>query len=365
MLYFDYAATTPLHPDVIDVMSAFLADPQSFGNASSQHSLGKEALRMITLARANMAELIGAQPQEIIFTSGATESINMAVKGVAWRQQHKGKHLITTHIEHSASLETSKFLGKQGFAVTYLYPDAQGRVNPQDLQAAIRDDTILVSIMHVNNETGVIQDIARFGQICHDYHIPLHVDAAQSVGKLPLDVEACHIDLLSLSAHKFYGPKGIGALYIRSKPQLRLRPLLHGGGQEFGMRPGTLATHQIVGLGKAAEVVKLEMAQVAKKTTILRDRLWQGIKDKPGIMLNGCLDAMSPFILNINLGDRDIEMLSEKIAFSAGSACHVDAAPSHVLIAMGVPIAQIKSSVRFSLGHFTTKKEIDQLVKLL
>lgn len=367
MIYCDYAASTPMDPQVVDAMLVVMRDVGVFGNPSSSHTYGRDAARLIEKVRQQVASLINANPNEIMLTSGATESINTAIKGVAVRQQTKGRHIVTTQVEHGAVLGTCQYLAKQGFEVTYLKPDRQGFINPTLVEQAIRDDTILVSIIHVNNETGAIQDINRIGGICRAKQIPFHVDAVQAIGKIPIDVANQNIDLLSMSAHKFYGPKGTGVLYVRCAPYVKLTPLLHGGGQEKGLRAGTSATHQIVGLGKAAELAQQYLATEPQRIRQLRDRLWQGIQQAvPAAKLNGDLSTMAPHILNVSLPGVDLAELAKYVAFSQGSACHSESqTASHVLTAMQIPLEQIYQSVRFSLGRFTTAAEIDQLISAI
>ena len=290
-IYFDYAATTPVDPRVAQKMSECLLAEGNFGNpASRSHKYGWEAEEAVELARRQVADLVNADPREIVWTSGATESDNLAIKGVAHFYKNKGKHLITSRIEHKAVLDTCRHLEREGFEVTYLEPGSDGIVTPEQVAAAIREDTVLVSIMHVNNEIGVINDIAAIGEVCRAKKVFFHVDAAQSAGKIDIDLEAMKVDLMSFSAHKIYGPKGVGALYVRRKPRIRLEAQIHGGGHERGMRSGTLATHQLVGMGEACRIAKAEMHEEQIRIGALRERLWQGLQDIEEIHVNGSFD---------------------------------------------------------------------------
>lgn len=363
-IYLDYAATTPLDPAVIN---AIIENLPNFGNPSSiSHAIGQQASRQIEQARQEVAELIHAQPNEIIWTSGATEANNLAIKGSAWFYQHKGRHIITSKIEHKAVLGSCDYLQQQGFEVTYLPTDKRGLIDLAQLSAALRPDTILVSIMHVNNELGVIQDIATIAAICRSHGITFHVDAAQSFGKLPIDVAQLPVDLMSFSGHKIYAPKGIGVLYVRRKPRARLVPLLHGGGQEQGLRAGTLATLNIIGLGVAARVARDNMSAEQQRIKMLRDKLIAGINGAGNIQFNTDL-ANSVFgILNISvLGVEGEALLSalNNLALSTGSACNsasIDS--SHVLRAIGLSDQLAHQSLRLSLGRFTTEAEIDYAI---
>ncbi|MBS0907384.1 IscS subfamily cysteine desulfurase [Pantoea dispersa] len=366
-IYLDYAATTPADPRVASKMMQFLTLDGTFGNpASRSHRFGWQAEEAVDVARNQVAELINADPREIVFTSGATEADNLALKGAAQQHQARGKHIITSQTEHKAVLDSCAQLAREGFDITFLQPGADGIVTPAMLEAALRDDTVLVSLMHVNNETGVIQDIAALGALCHARDILFHVDATQSVGKLPLDVSALPVDLMSFSAHKLYGPKGIGALWVRRKPKLQIDAQMHGGGHERGMRSGTLPVHQIVGMGEAYRIAREEMADESARLATLRHRLWQGISTLSDVQLNGSLEQGAPNILNISFAHVDGEsliMALKDLALSSGSACtSASLEPSYVLRAMGVDQQLAYSSLRFSLGRFTTQEEIDYAI---
>jgi len=370
-IYLDYMSTTPVDPRVAEKMAHYLTLDGVFGNpASVTHRFGLEARAAVEVARQQVANLINADPKEIIWTSGATESDNLAIKGVAEFYQHKGRHIITCRTEHKAVLDTCDYLSQKGFDITYLDVNQDGLINLQDLADALREDTILVSIMHVNNETGVVQDIAAIGELTRQHKVLFHVDAAQSAGKLPLDMNTLPVDLMSLASHKIYGPKGIGALYVRRKPKVRLFAQTHGGGHEFGLRSGTLPTHQIVGMGEAfalaSELLSVESIELAR----LRDRLWDGIKDMPGISINGSVEHRIAGILNIHVHDTDGESLiaavQDQLAISAGSACSsTTVEPSHVLSAMGLTAQQANNSLRIAVGRFTTETDIDMAITLL
>lgn len=369
IVYLDYMATTPVDPRVALVMQSCLMQNGNFGNPSSDsHKIGWAAHEAVELARAQVASLINAEPAEIIFTSGATESINLALKGAATFYARQGKHIITMQTEHKAVLDTCAFLETQGFEVTYLKPESTGLLSIQTLTEAIRPDTILASIMQVNNETGVIQDIEAIGKVLREKGVLFHVDAAQSIGKLSIDISKLPIDLMSLASHKIYGPKGVGALYIRSKPRVQLVPQMHGGGQEMGLRAGTLATHQIVGMGKAYEIAKQEMQANSEKILALKKRLWSGIHDLGGLHLHGALQTI-PNCLNFSVDGVNGESLLvalHDLALSLGSACNsANPEPSHVLIAMGISREEANRSFRISIGKFTTEKEIDLAVTRL
>ena len=369
-IYLDYSATTPVDPRVAEKMMQCLTLDGIFGNpASRSHRFGWQAEEVVDEARNHIADLIGADPREIVFTSGATESNNLAIKGIAHFYQKQGKHIITCKTEHKAVLDPCRYLEGEGFEVTYLDPQPNGLVTLQQLEAAMRDDTILVSLMHVNNEIGVIQDVAAIGELCRARKIFFHVDAAQSVGKIAIDVEAMKIDLLSMSAHKIYGPKGIGALFVRRKPRVRLESQMHGGGHERGMRSGTLPTHQIVGMGEAFRIAKLEMADEEARVLTLRDRLWQGLKDIEEVYINGDLERRVPGNLNVSFAyveGESLIMALKDLAVSSGSACtSASLEPSYVLRALGLSDELAHSSIRFSIGRFTTEEEIDYTVKLL
>lgn len=364
-VYFDYAATTPVDRRVAERMVAFLTEDGVFGNpASRSHGLGWQAEEAVEHARAQVAQLIGADPREIVFTSGATEADNLALKGVFWSQRAAGKdHIVTSRIEHKAVLDSCHWLESQGARVTYLEPDRQGRINADDLAAALTPNTALVSLMHVNNEVGSINDLAALGKVVHDHGTLFHVDGAQGVGKLPLDLAQLPVDLLSISAHKVYGPKGIGALYVRRKPGLQLIPLIHGGGHERGMRSGTLPTHQIVGLGEACSIAAAELHQDAQRLSVLRERLVLGIAQLPGAEFSVDPATGFPGILNIHFPGLDGEALLlslARLAVSSGSACNsATLEPSYVLTALGLPRDAALSAIRLSIGRYTTDADID------
>lgn len=367
-IYLDYSATTPVDPRVAEKMMQCLTMDGIFGNpASRSHRFGWQAEEAIDIARNHIADLIGADPREIVFTSGATEADNLALKGVANFYQKKGKHIITSKTEHKAILDTCRQLEREGFEVTYLAPKSDGLIDLNELENAMREDTILVSIMHVNNEIGVVQDIAAIGELCRSKGIIYHVDATQSVGKLPIDLSTLKVDLLSLSAHKVYGPMGIGALYVRRKPRIRLEAQMHGGGHERGMRSGTLPVHQIVGMGEAYRILKEEMVDETKRLNELRLRLWNGIKDIEEVYINGSLEHTAPNILNVSFNyveGESLMMALKDLAVSSGSACtSASLEPSYVLRALGLTDELAHSSIRFSLGRFTTEEEIDYAIK--
>ncbi|MGL5285650.1 MAG: IscS subfamily cysteine desulfurase [Aeromonas sp.] len=369
-IYLDYSATCPVDPRVAEKMMQCLTMDGLFGNpASRSHRFGWQAEEAVDLARNQVAELIGADPREIVFTSGATESDNLAIKGAAHFYSGKGKHIITAKTEHKAVLDTCRQLEREGFEVTYLEPLPNGLFPLEMIENAMRDDTILLSIMHVNNEIGVIQDIAAIGALCRSRKVVFHVDAAQSAGKVELDVEAMKIDLLSLSAHKIYGPKGIGALYVRRKPRIRIEAQMHGGGHERGMRSGTLPTHQIVGMGEAFRIAKEEMADEMARIQRLRDRLWNGLKDIEEVYVNGDLHQRVASNLNVSFAyveGESLIMSLKDLAVSSGSACtSASLEPSYVLRALGMSDELAHSSIRFSIGRFTTEEEIDYAVRLI
>lgn len=369
-IYLDYAATTPADPRVASKMMQFLTLDGTFGNpASRSHRFGWQSEEAVDVARNQIAELVNADPREIIFTSGATESDNLAIKGAAHAHQARGKHIITSQTEHKAVLDSCQQLEREGFAVTYLTPAANGIISPDQLREALRDDTILVTLMHVNNETGVIQDIAAFGELCREREVLFHVDATQSVGKLPIDLSQLPVDLMSFSAHKLYGPKGIGALYVRRKPRVQIAAQIHGGGHERGMRSGTLPVHQIVGMGEAYRIAAEERETEMARLQTLRDRLWQGISTLPDVTLNGDLQQSAPNILNLSFADVEGEsliMALKDLALSSGSACtSASLEPSYVLRALGLSEELAHSSLRFSLGRFTTEEEIDYAIALV
>ncbi|MBS0357978.1 MAG: IscS subfamily cysteine desulfurase [Proteobacteria bacterium] len=367
-IYLDYMATTPVDPSVAEIMSRYLSIDGVFGNAGSvSHDYGIEAKKAIDHARQQVADLIHADPQEIIFTSGATESDNLAIQGAAYFYQNKGKHIVTCKTEHKAVLDTCQYLERQGFSVTYLEPMKNGLIDPEEFSNALCDDTILVSIMHANNEIGVLQDIAALSEIAKKRGIVFHVDAAQSAGKVSIDVKQWNVDLLSLSAHKVYGPKGIGALYVRRKPRVRLEPLIHGGNQELGLRSGTLATHQIVGMGEAFAIAKQALELESQRILKLRERLWQGLKDIEGIHMNGDSDQRIPGNLNVSFDKVDGESLMlalKDLAISTASACaSASVEPSYVLSALRIPKALAHSAIRLSIGRYTTEAEIDFVIE--
>lgn len=361
-IYLDYMSTTPVDPAVIQKMQESLSFDGFFGNpASQQHRYGWEAGELVKQARQEAAELVNADSREIIWTSGATEANNLAIKGAAFFYQRQGKHIITMSTEHKAVLNTCRYLMSKGFDVTFLDPEPNGLLDLSKLNEAVRSDTILASIMHVNNETGVIQNIAAIGDLLKEKGVLFHVDAAQSIGKLPIDLQLLKVDLLSFSGHKFYGPKGIGALYVRRKPRVRLEPLFHGGGQEWGLRSGTLATHQIVGMGMACTIAKKSLQSEYERMRGLRSRLWEGIGGLNSITVHG--EQCIPGCLNIGISGVDGEVLMRglnDLALSSGSACtSAIPEPSHVLLAMGLTREQANCSLRISFGRFTTEEEID------
>ena len=367
-IYLDYGATTPVDPRVVDAMIPWLRE--HFGNAASRsHAWGWEAEEAIEQARGQVADLIGADPREIVWTSGATESINLALKGAAHFYQGKGKHLITLKTEHKAVLDTCRELERQGFEVTYLDVKENGLIDLDVFKAALRPDTVLVSIMMVNNEIGVIQDVETLGEICREKGIIFHVDAAQATGKVEIDLQKLKVDLMSFSAHKTYGPKGIGALYVRRKPRVRIEAQMHGGGHERGFRSGTLATHQIVGMGEAFRLAREEMGTENERIRMLRDRLWAGLSQIEEVYLNGDMDQRVPHNLNVSFNyveGESLIMAIKELAVSSGSACtSASLEPSYVLRALGRNDELAHSSIRFTLGRFTTEQEIDYAVELL
>jgi cysteine desulfurase len=367
-IYLDYAATTPVDPRVAQKMSECLLAEGKFGNpASRSHQYGWEAEEAVEIARRQVADLLNCDPREIVWTSGATESDNLAIKGVAQFYQNRGKHVITSRIEHKAVLDTCRHLERQGWEVTYLDPGSDGLIDPQSVADAIRDDTTIVSIMHVNNEIGVVNDIAAIGEICRERKVFFHVDAAQSAGKIPIDLSELKVDLMSFSAHKIYGPKGMGALFVRRKPRVRLEAQIHGGGHERGMRSGTLATHQIVGMGEAFRIASEEMVEESSRILALRNRLVDGFKDMEEIYVNGTLKHHVPGIVNISFnfveGESLIMSLTD-LAVSSGSACtSASLEPSYVLRALGLNDELAHSSLRFSIGRFTTEEDVDHAIK--
>lgn len=368
-VYLDYSATTPVDPRVAEKMIPYLCE--KFGNpASRSHAYGWEAEKAVEEARAEVARYINADPREIVWASGATEADNLAIKGVAHFYKDKGKHLITVKTEHKAVLDSMRHLETEGFEVTYMDVEENGLLDLAKLEAAIRPDTTLVSVMAVNNEIGVIQDIAAIGEMCRRHGVLYHCDATQAVGKMDLDTEKLKIDLMSLSGHKVYGPKGIGALYVRRKPRVRIEPQIHGGGHERGMRSGTLPTHQIVGMGEAYRLARLEQAEEIKRIAALRDRLKDGIeKNIPEIVINGDMEHRVCSNLNVSFNfieGESLMMAVKDLAVSSGSACtSASLEPSYVLKSLGRSDELAHSSIRFTLGRFTTEEEIDFAVKLL
>jgi len=369
-IYMDYSATTPVDERVAEKMCTYLTRQGVFGNAASRsHEFGWKAESAIDQARKDVAQLINANPKEIIWTSGATESDNLAIKGAAHFYKKKGKHIVTLKTEHKAVLDSCRQLEREGYEVTYMDPEPSGLLDLQKFEATLRGDTVLVSIMHVNNEIGVIQDIAAIGEICREHKIIFHVDAAQSAGKIPIDTEKLKVDLMSFSAHKIYGPKGVGALYVRRKPRVRLEAQMHGGGHERGLRSGTLPTHQIVGMGEAFRIAREEMVEEEARITKLRDRLWNGLNDMEEVYLNGDLDHRVPGNLNVSFNfveGESLIMALKDMAVSSGSACTSSSLePSYVLRALGRNDELAHSSIRFSIGRFTTEEEVDYVANLL
>lgn len=366
-IYFDYAATTPVDPRVAERMMQYLTPTGMFGNpASKSHAFGWAAEEAVEQARHDVAALINADAKEIVWTSGATESNNLAIKGAAHFNERRGKHIITCKTEHKAVLDTCRQLEREGFEVTYLDPESNGLIDLDKLKAAMRADTTVVSIMQVNNETGVIQDIAAIGEMCRANKTVFHVDAAQSAGKVPIDMEALKVDMMSFSAHKIYGPKGIGALYVRRKPRVRIEAQMHGGGHERGMRSGTLPTHQIVGMGEAFRIAKLDMDTEKDRILMLRNRLYNGLKDIEEVYVNGDLERRVAGILNIsfNYVEGESLMMSLKdLAMSSGSACtSASLEPSYVLRALGRSDELAHSSLRLSMGRFSTVEDVDYAI---
>ncbi len=367
-IYLDYSATTPVDPRVAEKMIPYLVE--KFGNpASRSHAYGWEAEAAVEEARGHVAALVNADPKEIIWTSGATESDNLALKGAAHFYAGKGKHIITVKTEHKAILDTARELERQGFEVTYLDVLENGLIDLEQFKQAIRPDTILASVMMVNNEIGVIQPIETLGEICREKGIIFHVDAAQATGKVEIDLQKLKVDLMSFSAHKTYGPKGIGALYVRRKPRVRLEPQMHGGGHERGFRSGTLATHQIVGMGEAYRLAKLEMGEENVRIQALRDRLLKGLSDMEAVYVNGDMEQRAPHNLNMSFAyveGESLLMAIKDVAVSSGSACtSASLEPSYVLRALGREDELAHSSIRFTIGRFTTEEEIDYVVQLL
>ncbi|HBS26338.1 MAG TPA: IscS subfamily cysteine desulfurase [Gammaproteobacteria bacterium] len=369
-IYMDYSATTPVDGRVAEKMANFMTKDGAFGNpASRSHAFGWAADDAVKTSRKQVADLINANPKEIVFTSGATESDNLAIKGAAHFNQRKGKHIVTCKTEHKAVLDPCRELEREGYEVTYLDPESNGLIDIDKFKAALRDDTTVVSIMHVNNEIGVIQDIAALGEICRERKIIFHVDAAQSAGKVPIDMEALKVDMMSFSAHKIYGPKGIGALYVQRKPRVRVEAQMHGGGHERGMRSGTLATHQIVGMGEAFRIAKDEMAAENERLITMRNRLWDGFKDMEEVYLNGDLDQRVAGNLNVSFNfveGESLIMALKDIAVSSGSACtSASLEPSYVLRAIGRNDELAHSSIRFTYGRFSSSEEVDFTIDLV
>jgi cysteine desulfurase len=369
-IYLDYSSTTPVDPRVAAKMADCLTSDGVFGNpASRSHKFGWVAEEAVDIARNQIADLVNADPREIVFTSGATESNNLAIKGAANFYGKKGKHLITLKTEHKAVLDTMRQLEREGYEVTYLDPEPNGLVLLDKLVAAIRPDTILISIMHVNNEIGVIQDIAAIGEMCRERKVLFHVDAAQSTGKVPIDLQNTKVDLMSFSAHKTYGPKGIGALFVRRKPRIRLEAQMHGGGHERGMRSGTMATHQIVGMGEAFRIAKEDMGAENERLMMLRNKLWNGIKDMEAVYLNGDMESRIAGNLNVSFAyveGESLIMALKDMAVSSGSACtSASLEPSYVLRALGLNDELAHSSIRFTTGRFTTEAEIDYVIGVI
>ncbi|PRY07604.1 cysteine desulfurase IscS [Paraburkholderia sp. BL6665CI2N2] len=367
-IYMDYSATTPIDPRVVDKMIPYLRE--QFGNpASRSHSYGWAAERAVEEARENVAALVNADPREIIWTSGATESDNLAIKGAAHFYKSKGKHIVTVKTEHKAVLDTCRELEREGFEVTYLDVKDDGLIDLEKFKAALRPDTILVSVMSVNNEIGVIQDIEAIGEITREKGIIFHVDAAQATGKIEIDLQKLKVDLMSFSAHKTYGPKGIGALYVRRKPRIRIEAQMHGGGHERGMRSGTLATHQIVGMGEAFRLAREEMATENERIRMLRDRLLRGLSQMEEVYVNGDMEKRVPHNLNISFNfveGESLIMAVKDVAVSSGSACtSASLEPSYVLRALGRNDELAHSSIRFTVGRFTTEQDVDYVINLL
>ncbi len=367
-IYMDYSATTPVDPRVAAKMIPYLTE--KFGNpASRSHSFGWEADEAVELAREQVAALVNADAKEIVWTSGATESNNLAIKGAAHFYQGRGRHIVTMRIEHKAVIDTVRELEREGFTATYLDPEPSGLLDLEKLKQALRPDTIIVSVMLVNNEIGVIQDIAAIGEICREKGILFHVDAAQATGKVEIDLAALKVDLMSFSAHKTYGPKGIGALYVRRKPRVRLEAQMHGGGHERGMRSGTLATHQIVGMGEAFRIAKAEMSAENERIRMLRDRLLAGLMDMEEVHINGDMERRVPHNLNLSFNfveGESLIMAIKDVAVSSGSACtSASLEPSYVLRALGRSDELAHSSIRFTVGRFTTVEEVDYVIALM
>jgi len=368
MIYLDYAASTPVDPGVLEAMTAAMTVDGNYANPSSTHSTGRESNVLIARAAGQLAELLNTSPERLIWTSGATESDNLAILGAASYRKDRGRHLVTMGTEHKAVTDPCSVLEKQGFDVTWLNPEADGRLDIDKFVGALRDDTQLVSIMHVNNETGITQDIAALGELCRERDVVFHVDAAQSCGKLPIDLAALPVDLMSTTAHKVYGPKGIGALYIADRKGVHVDPLLFGGGQQRRLRPGTLPTQQIVGFGATAAVALSRIAEDTAHVAAMRDRFWSGIRDVPGVMINGSLQHSFAGIINVSIEDIEGESLLlalEPLCVATGSACNSKSQePSYVLRALGRSDELAQSAIRFSFGRPTTEAEVDTAIDL-
>ncbi|XRX42867.1 MAG: IscS subfamily cysteine desulfurase [Buchnera aphidicola (Eriosoma harunire)] len=367
-IYLDYAATTPMMPEVIEKMNSYYTIPGNFGNAASRsHVFGWKAEEAIDIARNHIATLINADEREIIFTSGATESNNLSIKGFTEFYQSKGNHIITSSTEHKSILDTCRYLETKKINITYVNPESNGLINLKNLEDSITKNTILISIMHVNNETGIIQDIESIALLCEKYNLTFHVDMTQSIGKIPIDVKKINIGLISFSSHKIYGPKGIGALYIKRKPRIRLVPQIHGGGHERGFRSGTLPVHQIVGMGEACRLAVYHIQKEPNRLQLLKERLWNGIKNIEEVYLNSHMNNSAPHILNVSFNYVEGESLImglKNLAVSSGSACtSVSLEPSYVLKAMNIKDELAHSSIRFSIGFFTTTEEIDYTIQ--
>jgi cysteine desulfurase len=363
VVYLDHAATTPPDPAVVEAMHRCLADRHAFGNPASIHIAGRRAHAAVERARAQLAELLCTEPQNLVWTSGATEADNLAILGAARLRAHRGRHLITMRTEHKAVTDTCAALERQGFDVTWLSPDAQGLLDVEEFEQAFRDDTQLVSIMHVNNETGVIQDIKEIGERCRRRNVLFHCDAAQSVGKLPIDLADLPVDLVSMTAHKFHGPQGVGALYLAPRPECRIEPVFHGGGQERRLRPGTLPVHQVVGMGVAAAVAGARLSDDLRHYAALNDRLWRGLARIDGVVRNGSREHAFPGILNASIEGMEGESLLlalEPVCVASGSACNAQSGePSAVLRALGRSDHLAQSAIRFSFGRDTTAADVD------
>ena len=363
LVYLDYAATTPVDPRVNETMSALVGETADFANPAAVHAGGRRSGAHVARAAAQLALLLNTQPDRLVWTSGATESNNLAILGAARHREHRGRHLVTMLTEHKAVVDVFRALERQAFEVTWLKPDQNGVLDIAVLKAAIRDDTQLVSIMHVNNETGAQQDLARIGDVCREHDAMLHVDAAQSVGKLPIDLASLDVDLVSMTAHKLYGPKGIGALYIADRPGVHIEPIMFGGGQQRRLRPGTLAVPLIAGFGQAADIAGSQLEDDLEHLAALRSRLWDGIRDVPGVQLNGDLATSYPGLLNVSVDDIEGESLLlalEPLCVATGSACNSqNQDPSYVLRALGRSDGEAQSAIRFSLGRPTSNSDID------